>query len=244
MVKRRKGRENGPLKAVGYARVSTEEQGREGVSLAAQRERIAAFCQSRGWELLRIYSDTASGKDTKRPGLQKLLEDAKRGEFEAVVITRIDRLSRRVIDFGLLQEALERCGVGLVSVTETFDTTTPIGRAMSNIVATFAQMERELIAERTRTALQHKKAHGEAYSKVTPYGFRRVGDRLLPDPDQMKVVKRILEDRTAGASLREIASDLTEQGVASPTGGEWNQETVRRILRDGPLYGKVLNGLL
>ena len=236
---------NGPLKAVGYARVSTAEQGQHGVSLAAQRERIEAFCKSRGWLLVRVYTDVASGKDLKRSGLQRLLEDSKRGEFEVTVITKVDRLTRRVMDFGLLQEALQRQGIGLASIGEGFDDTTPIGRAMSNIIATFAQLERELIGERTRDALRHKKEHLQAYNRQTPYGFRRKDDSLLPDPDTLKVVKEIFAQRKAGASLRDIAQGLTGRGIPSPQGRpEWSAETVRLILRNAALYGQVLNGLL
>jgi site-specific DNA recombinase len=245
MTPRRKPTNGGPLRVAGYVRVSTQEQGQHGISLAAQRERIESFAQSRGWELVRTYSDTASGKDTKRPGLQKMLEDAKRQQFEGVVILKIDRLSRRVMDFGALQETLEGAGVDLISVSETFDTTTPIGRAMSNIVAVFAQMEREVISERTRMALQHKKAHLQPYSRLAPYGFRRRQDRLLPDPKALAVVRDIFATRKAGKTLRDIASTLTERHISSPQGRpEWSPETVRLILRNAALYGQVMNGLL
>jgi site-specific DNA recombinase len=235
---------DGRLRSVGYARVSTEEQGREGVSLAAQREKIAGFCTARGWDLIRIYTDTASGKDMKRPGLQKMLGDARQGEFEAVVIVKLDRLSRRVFDWGRLQEEMHQRGIALVSIGESLDDTTAVGRMMGNIIAAFAQMERELIGERTKTALDHKKAHLQTYGP-TPYGFRRRGDRLVPDGKTLSVVQDIFTCRKANATLREIATALMEQRIPSPQGRpEWSAETVRIILRNAALYGHVMNGLL
>ncbi len=235
---------NDRLRAVGYVRVSTEEQGQHGVSLSAQKERVAAYCQSRDWNLLRVYEDVASGKDRKRRGLQRLLEDAKKGEVEAVVFTKLDRLSRRVLDWGHLQEELRKHEVAVVSIFEGLDDTTPIGRAMANIVATFAQLERETIAERTRVALAHKRQHGEVYGPV-PYGFKRKADRLLPNAEQLAVVGEIYKRRKAEQTLRQIAEVLMARNVAAPRGGtEWSPETVRLIVRNAALYGQVLNGLL
>jgi len=242
--KKRTHPEQDRLRVVGYARVSTEEQAQQGVSLSAQRERIEAFCTARNWELRRIYTDVASGKDLRRPGLQQLLADGRRGLFEAVVFTKLDRLSRRVLDWGRLQEEMRRLEIGLVSIAEGLDDTTPMGRAMANIVATFAQLEREVIGERTAAALRYKRDRLEVYGP-TPYGFKRVGDRLLPNARELAVVEDIFARRERGASLREIAAALAQRGVPSPTGRpEWSAEAIRKLLRNAPLYGKVINGLL
>jgi len=244
MVPRRKGQQSDQLRVAGYARVSTEEQGQQGVSLSAQRERIEGYCTARNWHLLRIYTDVASGKDMKRPGLQQLLEEAKRGAFEVVVFTKLDRLSRRVLDWGRLQEEMRQVEVGLVSIGEGLDDTTPMGRAMANIVATFAQLEREVIGERTAAALRYKREHLHVYGH-TPYGFKRKGDQLLPNASELAVIEEIFTRRAAGASLREIAGALAEKRVLSPAGrAEWSAEGIRKILRNAPLYGKVINGLL
>lgn len=235
---------NDRLRAVGYARVSTEEQGQHGVSLAAQKERIAAYCTSRDWNLLRVYEDVASGKDRKRRGLQRLLDDAKKGEVEAVVFTKLDRLSRRVLDWGHLQEDLRTHEVAVVSIFEGLDDTTPIGRAMANVVATFAQLERETIAERTRVALAYKRQHGQVYGPV-PYGFKRKADLLLPNAEQLAVVQEIFRRRKTKETLRQIAEKLMARKVAAPRGGtDWSAETVRIILRNAALYGRVTNDLL
>lgn len=245
---RKSPEENGPLRAAGYVRVSdAETQGRHGASLAAQRERIAGQCTARGWELVRVYSDKESGKDLKRPGLQKMLEDAKRGDFQAVVITKLDRLSRSVKDWGQLQEDLHRLGIALVSISEALDDTTAVGRMMSNIIAAFAQMERELISERTKTVLQHKKKHHEVYSRRIPFGFRRKGDTLVPDPQQYSIVQSIFKQRKAQppVSYRAIAAALTKRGISSPLGhAEWTAQTVWKICQNASLYGQATNDVL
>lgn len=249
---------NDRLRVAGYARVSTDEQRERGVSLAAQKERIEAQCLARNWLLLRTYTDVASGKDLKRDSLTKLLKDAEAGEIEAVVITKLDRLSRRMLDFAQVQVNLQQRNIALVSITEGFDDTTPVGRAMANVIMTFAQMERELIGERTRDALAYKRKHLQVYGS-TPYGFTRKADHLLPNGKQLAIVQEIFKRRRAvtvrppgrpgtkppGESLREIAKALTKRSIPSPQGRpEWSAETVRLILRNAPLYGQVMNGLL
>lgn len=235
---------NDRLRVVAYTRVSTAEQGQHGVSLTAQKERLEALCASRDWLLLRTYTDVASGKDLKRPGLQRLLEGAQKGEFEAVLITKLDRLSRRMLDWASVQEKLQSRGIALVSISEGFDDTTPIGRAMANIIMTFAQMERELIGERTKDALRYKREHLQAYGP-TPFGFRRRDDRLLPEAKALATVKQIFTMRKKGATLREIAGALMKQGMPSPQGRPtWSAETVRLILRNAALYGQVMNDVL
>lgn len=234
----------GPLRAVGYIRVSTEEQGQHGVSLAAQHERIGAFCTSRGWACLHIYRDVASGKDAHRPGLQRLLADAATGAFEAVIFTKLDRFSRRMADWIGLQERLSSLGISLVSIGEGYDETTPVGRFIMHVLMAFAQMERETISERIRGTLTYKRLQGLVYGPV-PFGFRRVQDRLLPEPKSLKVVQDIFARRKAGATLRGITAALAKRGVPSPHGRpEWSPETIRVILRNAALYGQVMNDVL
>jgi site-specific DNA recombinase len=226
-------------------RVSTEEQQREGVSLPAQRARIAAYCESRNWELVKTYSDTASGKDLRRPGVRQMLEDMHRGAFEVLVFMKVDRLTRRLLDFAQVQQEFHQRGIGLASISEGFDDTTPIGRAMGALVAVFAELERETIRERTRTALAYKRERGEVYSRFAPFGYRKRADHLLPDPKALETVRSIFSMRKGGATLRAIAASLTEQHIRSPQGQPtWSPETVRLILLNAAVYGEVLNGLL
>jgi len=193
------------IKAVGYVRVSTEEQAREGLSLAAQEEKIRAYCTAKGWRLVRIYRDEGfSGKDLNRPGLQSLIQDLKNDGFEAVVVAKLDRLTRSVRDLGYLIDDLFD-GVALASVEESLDTTTAGGRFVLHILGAVAQWERETIAERTRNTLRFKRERGEWVGRI-PYGFKIGPDgRLVEDPEEIKNIQRMKRLRRRGRSYREIA---------------------------------------
>ena len=193
------------IKAVGYVRVSTEEQAREGLSLDAQEEKIRAYCTAKGWRLVRIYRDEGfSGKDLNRPGLQSLIQDLKNDGFEAVVVAKLDRLTRSVRDLGYLIDDLFD-GVALASVEESLDTTTAGGRFVLHILGAVAQWERETIAERTRNTLRFKRERGEWVGRV-PYGFKIGPDgRLVEDPEEIKNIQRMKRLRRRGRSYREIA---------------------------------------
>lgn len=193
------------IKAVGYVRVSTEEQAREGLSLAAQEEKIRAYCTAKGWRLVRIYRDEGfSGKDLNRPGLQSLIQDLRNNGIEAVVVAKLDRLTRSVRDLGYLIDDLFD-GVALASVEESLDTTTAGGRFVLNILGAVAQWERETIAERTRNTLRFKRERGEWVGRI-PYGFKIGPDgRLVEDPEEIKNIQRMKRLRRRGRSYREIA---------------------------------------
>ncbi len=128
------------MKAVGYIRVSTEEQAREGVSLDNQRKRIEAFCVAKEWTLGRIYADEGvSGSSLKRDGVQELISDCKKGVFDVVVIYKLDRLTRSVKDLGTLIETFDKSDVAFSSVSDNFDTTTANGKLVLNILGSVAQ---------------------------------------------------------------------------------------------------------
>ena len=194
------------IKAVGYVRVSTEEQAREGLSLDAQEEKIRAYCTAKGWRLVRIYRDEGfSGKDLNRPGLQSLIQDLKNDGFEAVVVAKLDRLTRSVRDLGYLIDDLFD-GVALASVEESLDTTTAGGRFVLHILGAVAQWERETISERTRSTLRFKRERGEWVGRI-PYGFRIGPDgRLVEDPEGIRNIRRMKRLRWRGRSYREIAN--------------------------------------
>ena len=146
---------------VGYVRVSTEDQGELGVGLEAQREAIRSACAARKWQLVAIHEDIASGKElTKRPGLAAAMAVIHGGEASGLVVAKLDRLSRSVVDAALTIERAKREGWNLVALDLGVDFSTAAGEAMANMTAVFAQLERRLIGERTRAALAVKKAQG------------------------------------------------------------------------------------
>lgn len=218
----------------GYTRVSTEEQARGGVSLEMQAERIRAYCDSQGWTLARVFEDAGhSGTSLRRPALQELL--SKLDGIDAVLVYRVDRLSRKQRHvLVLLEESLEPRGVGFKSVTEPFDTTTPMGKAFLGMLAVFSQLERDTITARIRDALRHKQAQGE-HVGAAPFGYARNGHGLKPIPEELAVVGEMQRRRAGGATLREIAAWLVEHKVPTRRGGRWAPGNVRYVLSN-PRY--------
>jgi DNA invertase Pin-like site-specific DNA recombinase len=218
------------MKAAGYVRVSTEEQAREGISLAAQEAKIRAYAELRDLALVAVVADAGrSGTDTDREGLRQVLALVGDGQVGAVVVYKLDRLSRRVVDTLTLIERIEAAGVAFHSIVEKVDTKSAIGRFFLTITAAFAQMERDTIAERTAGALAHKKALGEPVGRA-PYGFAIHGTTLAPVDDQAPIIARIQALRAAGLTLRAIAGELNAQGIPTQRGGRWSPQTVANIL--------------
>lgn len=218
--------------ALGYVRVSTDEQAREGVSLQAQEARLRAFATATGRELAEVViDDGASGKSLHRPGMQRIIAAVRAGKIGAVVALKLDRVTRSVRDLADLLELLAKKDVALVLVTETIDTGTAIGRMLANLMATVSQWEREAIGERTAFALEHKRRNRQVYGR-TPFGYRREGDQLVEDPQAQAALTDARRMAEAGATLAAISARLTELGAMTPQGGQkWYPGSVRAILR-------------
>jgi DNA invertase Pin-like site-specific DNA recombinase len=205
-------------RVVGYVRVSTEEQGASGAGLEAQRAAIEGECERRGWKLLRIEEDALSAKSLNRPGLRTALDSCRSGEASGIVVAKLDRLSRSIVDFGNLLEEARKRGFNVVALDLGLDLSTPQGELVANVIASVAQWERRIIGQRTKEALAVKKAQGV-----------RVG---RPSAMPKKVVDRIKLERAAGRSLSEIAERLNADGVPTTQGGRrWYPATVRYTLR-------------
>lgn len=217
------------IKALGYTRVSSAEQANEGISLQNQREKIQAYCALHEMELVELIEDAGkSGKDLNREGLQDILSQL--AKVDAVVVYKLDRLSRKVLDTLGMIEIFEKEKVIFHSITEKIDTDTAMGRFFLNITASFAQMERDLISERTRDALQSKIQRGERAGQI-PYGFRlgEDGNKLVEHPVEQKTIELIKELREQGFSLRKICKALTRKGL-EPQGQGWHPQTIKNIL--------------
>jgi DNA invertase Pin-like site-specific DNA recombinase len=193
------------MKAIGYIRVSTEDQAREGISLDAQKAKIEAYAAINDLALVEVIRDEgASGKDLEREGMANLLDLVESGKVEAVIVYKLDRLSRRTLDTLSLIEKLESKGIAFHSISEKVDTKSATGKFFLTIISAVAQMERDLIAERTKDALVHKKQIGEWTGRI-PFGFRVENNRLVEDPDQIRVIQKAKRLRRSGKSLREIS---------------------------------------
>jgi len=233
------------MKVAAYLRVSTDEQAEQGISIPAQQSRLTAYCQSQGWEIFDFYIDDGySGKDLERPAMQRLLLDAGAKKFDAVLVLKLDRLSRRQKDvLHILEDIFEPNGIGFKSVTETFDTTTPFGKAAIGMMAVFAQLERETIVERVRIAKKESARQGRFMGGIAPYGYRYNFTNKILEIDEMQaaIVRRIyalyLEH---GHGYQSIEEELERQRVPGPTGKGWNKQEIRKILTN-PVYAGLVS---
>ena len=230
-------------KTVGYCRVSTDEQVRDGVSLHVQRERIEAYAKAKGLELAAVLTDEGlSGKNLKRPALTQLLERCQDGDVGHVIVWKLDRLTRRTRHLlNLVEDVFLTKGIELHSVSESLDTSTPHGRFVLTLFGGLAQMERELVGERTRSAMAFKREQLQPTSHP-PLGFRANGSRhrMIPVPEELKIVRQILCLWRKGKSYRAIARQLDADGVPAKQGGRWYAMTVKRVVERRDWYKGAL----
>lgn len=202
-----------------YLRVSTEEQAVSGLGLADQRRVIEQEAERKHWGNVEFVTDEGySAKSLARPGITEALERLRRGEAGVLVVSKLDRLSRSLLDFAGLMDRAKREGWRLVVLDLAIDTTTASGALMANVMASFAEYERRLISDRTSAALQAKKAQGHRLGRP----------RTLDDG----VLARVAQERSDGRSLRAIAESLNDDGVPTAQGGKaWHASTVASALR-------------
>lgn len=220
-------------RAVAYIRVSTEGQAQSGESLELQRAKVEAMAQVQDLELVELVVDAGeSAKSLNRPGARKVLAMVEAGEVDAVVVYKLDRLTRSVRDLADLLDTFDRRGVALVSVCESLDTSTAAGRLVLNVMASVAQWERETIGERTREALQSRRRRGLRAGEV-PFGYAvgEDGETLIPDSAEGAILDTMRELRAAGYSYQAIADELTAQGYRTRQGGAWHRQGVHRLVR-------------
>lgn len=206
--------------AVAYLRVSTEDQADSGAGIEAQRAAIEAEAARRGWTITAWRTDlAASGKSLNgRPALAEALDDVRSKRAATLVVAKLDRLSRSLLDFAGLMADAQREGWNLVALDLGIDLSTPAGEFMASVMASAAQWERRIIGQRTRDALAAKKAAGVRLGRP----------RALDD----ETLRRIVEEKAAGSTLSAIAAQLTADGVPTAQGGaKWHASTVRAVLR-------------
>jgi DNA invertase Pin-like site-specific DNA recombinase len=208
------------MRAIAYVRVSTEEQSDSRAGLEAQKTTIKAECKRRGWDIVGVIEDAGySAKDLKRPGVQAALETLREGRADALVVAKLDRLSRSMLDFTALMAKAQKHSWALVALDCAVDTTTPAGEAMAHVLATFAQFERRLIGQRTKEALAVKKAEGVRLGR--------------PASIDAKLARRIRTKRSRGMTLQAICDQLNDEGVPTPRGGTvWRPTSLRAVLTD------------
>ena len=206
-----------------YTRKSTEEGlEQEFSSLDHQRESSEAYCKSQSWDCLATRYDDGgfTGGNIDRPALRRLMADIEAGKIDAVVVYKVDRLSRSLLDFGRLMETFDKHEVAFVAVTQRIDTSTSMGRLMLNVLLSFAQFEREIIAERTRDKIAASRRKGKYTGGRPVLGYDVVDTKLVVNIEEAKRVKSIFElyiEQQLGVS------DIVARG--------WDEQTVRWVQR-------------
>ena len=226
----------GEARAIGYARVSTEEQSREGVSLAVLAEKIRLYGELHGLGAVEVVVDGGvSAKSLDRPGLSRVLAALDSGEATALVVYKLDRLTRSLADWSSLIDRYfgRPGGPSLMSVSESIDTRSAGGRMVLNVMVTVGQWERETIIERTGAAMAFKRSRSERLGTI-PYGrdLGPDGKTLVANPAEEAALALMLELAGRGLTLRAIAAGLDAAGYRPKGGGaSWRHSSVGDILK-------------
>ncbi|HEY76319.1 MAG TPA: recombinase family protein [Thermoflexia bacterium] len=234
-------REERPLRAGLYARVSTEEQATEGHSIEAQLRIAREFAESKGWVVVREYTDPGySGTTDQRPAFQRMIEDALAGEIEVIVFHKLDRFSRSISDILRYFNRLHDHGVLLASATEPFDFTTAGGKAHFHMLAVFAQWYIDNLSAETKKGKRQRVLKG-LYNGRLPFGYTRSPDGVAKVvPEEAEVVRKAFEAYATGRYTdRQIAELMNKMGLPTRRGRRWSKDSVRDFLQNAFYTGKV-----
>ena len=221
--------------AIGYLRVSTARQVEEGLSLAAQRQKIEAWCLTMDYTLLEVYVDEGISGATisKRPALQQALEAVCQCHG-ALVVYSLSRLSRSTKETMIIGEQLDKSSADLVSLTERIDTTSPAGRMVFRLLAVMAEFERDQLRERVKAIVDYKRPRGESLGEC-PYGFMvgTDGKTLIENPSEQAVLTTIKAYREQGLSMRAIVTEAERAGLLSRKGKPFQLTQIANMLKKG-----------
>lgn len=221
------------MKAFGYCRVSTTDQQDEGVSLSNQQERIRAWAATNGHDLVAVFVEARSGgRADNRPELKRAMAAACR-EGGILVVYSLSRFSRSVRDTLALADQLERAGANLASLSESLDTSNPVGRMFFQLMSVLSEFERNQLRQRTTSAMGHLRHHNKRISYKIPMGYNLAADgaTLLPNPQEQEIIARVVERRASGMTLGAIARSMVADNVPTKQGGRWAPNTVLAIIR-------------
>lgn len=259
------------MKAGIYVRVSTTQQ-IDRDSLRTQEERLRQYCKAQDFEVYKNkpYKDEGiSAKDTKRPGFEELMQDIKAGRIQVVIVTRLDRITRSLKDLIEMMEFLQQYNAKLVSLTESIDTTGPMGRFIINLLGSIAQLEREIDSERVSADMHHRALAGKWTGGVVPLGYTTKGKlikvflrkgmkedealkeankialekgRLYAVKQEAELVRKIYQLYLERKSLRRVTHELNEKSIKTPENKTWAANSIRRILTNPTYAGRIWYG--
>ena len=219
-----------------YIRVSTDRQAKEGDSLEEQESELKKYCDYRGFRIHHILIEKGkSGGNTNRPEYQKLIKDIEAKKIDAVVVKKLDRLSRSLLDFEQLMTTMQANGVEFISLRESFDTTTAMGKAMLRIALVFAQLEREQTSERLRDVFSFRASQGLFNGGVRPYGYTTVNKELIPALKEKQVMEIMIKQFLELKSTTQVARFLNDNGHRTRSGKLWGKRKLTQLLQN-PIY--------
>lgn len=211
-----------------YVRVSTEEQATTGVSIDAQKEKLADYCKLNDWVLAEEYIDAGlSGGTVNRPELQRMIQDCRNGIIDVVLVYKLDRLSRSLRDIILTIDELRQYGVDFVSLTEQIDTTNPVGKLMFHIIGAFAEFERDMIRQRVIMGMDKKAEDGYVQYKA-PLGYDYVDGKLIVNAEGAEIVRSVYDNYLRERSTLKVSKRLN-----------LSRSLVYHILKNETYLGKV-----
>ncbi|AYN58532.1 integrase [Arthrobacter phage Liebe] len=231
------------MRVIGYVRLSRASR-EESTSVVRQRDIITRTASARDLDLVGIVEDvdvSATKSRLDRPGLDEVRARVRAGEADAVLVWRLDRIARSVVDFGTLLDD----GLDIISATEPLDTASPMGRAMAEVLQVFARLEAKTIGLRVAASQEHLRKIGRWPGGVLPYGYRAVphpegaGRALEPDPAESAVVRRMADECLSGRPVYAIAQGLNADGIPPRRASSWSPTSVQRILRSNAVLGRV-----
>lgn len=220
------------MNAILYARFSPRPNAQDCDSVVKQLERCRLWCQAKGWTIVSEHADEnlSGSRADNRPGLNAAIADAEKHRA-CLVFYSVDRLSRSIGDLDRIAKRITRRGASLASITEPFDTSSAFGEAMMNMLGVFAQLQRRMIVDRTRTTMRTYQQQGRRMGSICPTGWENncVPGHMQPNDDERRGIERARMLRAQGMGFRRIADTLTAEGYRY-RGGRWNYQTIRRSL--------------
>ncbi|WP_027085441.1 recombinase family protein [Cohnella panacarvi] len=229
------------MRVAAYIRVSTDEQADKGNSLPEQKERLEAYCKAMGWNHPTFFPDEGqSAKDMRRPYVQKLIDRVKQKEFDIVLTSKLDRMSRNLLDMLQFVKLLDEYDCHYVSATESFDTSTAVGRMVLQLLATFAEFERERNSERVKDNMLSLARNTNKALTRPCFGLDIYNGMYEINDNESQFVLLMADLAEAGDGYRMIAKKLNERGSCTKAGKPWDQTNIKRVLRNPVIAGNTI----
>jgi len=231
------GMDEKTVRAALYTRVSTEDQAKEGFSLDAQLDKLKAYCIARDWNVAGEFIDDGySGRNIRRPAYSRLMHEM--DSWDVLLVIKMDRIHRNSKNFMLMMEELKKHNKEFVSMTESLDTSTAMGRFVMDIIQRIAQLESEQIGERVYIGMEQKaRVNGGHLGFNIPYGYDYEEGTLVINKDESKIVTEIFDQYENGLSMAKIADFLNKQSIPTKMNRTWGRQTISNILKNQTYCG-------